>query len=201
MTKQQAEDWKTQWEARRKFFNEREDDTEDYYKSIVAPFLPFLRQAGVVLADCSFYGSGDSGDLTGFNLFNDRSVGNCWNQDRSIECLVPGTLTITSRSVVFNKETQKCEYQYTDTGLHRNYFGSKLEDPKTPVDVRRALEIALHHILDDANIDWYNNDGGGGRFQLEVTDTGCEIYLYIYNNVVTQETCIDIGEYKSRGGK
>lgn len=190
-------DFNSYWEARHKFYSSRSpDDQRDYYKSLFAEVVPYLRKEGITMAECDFYGSGDSGDYSSFILGKGPGP-HTYSSTKDVTCMVPRDLFVKKRRVVYNEDTQTCSYEWDNVIGYQTWTEKPEEEQPDSVSVDHILERALDCVLDDTNIDWYNNEGGGGTFRLNIEDDDFSIFLRVYQNEYTQHTCLVLGKEKT----
>ena len=55
-----------------------------------------------------------------------------------------------------------------------------------------AFESIVYDWLDATDVDWYNNEGGGGFFEISMTPQGCNVsYDVYYNEIVSHSAKAD----------
>jgi hypothetical protein len=162
--------WEEQWDAKWKFRRaQTEDSIEEYFTSVVSVLYPLLKTYNVVRVEADFYGGGDSGECQGIGIqFKDTEEKIMWNCKK--ECGdMPGTISIKSREVAID-DNFVCSWVYTET-------------EKTDT-LDSLVEDISHRLMVDSDIDWYNNEGGGGEFRITLQDDGTyKTSLWIWQNV------------------
>lgn len=114
--------------------------------------LPVLRDAGVVVVQLEFDGSGDSGML---------------DQPRCLDA-----------------EGQEVSLAGLTCTVPRGAMDGRLSSVNVPVE--EVIYEASERYLDSTDVDWYNNDGGYGHFEINVVagEFTCEV-----NVRYTESTC------------
>ena len=57
---------------------------------------------------------------------------------------------------------------------------------------KAAFESIVYDWLDTTDVDWYNNEGGGGFFEISMTPQGCNVsYDVYYNEIVSHSAKAD----------
>lgn len=53
-----------------------------------------------------------------------------------------------------------------------------------------AFESIVYEWLDTTDVDWYNNEGGGGFFEISMTPQGCNVSYDVYYNEMISNSAI-----------
>lgn len=126
------------------------------------PILHKMRTWGVKEARVEFYGGGDSGQI----------------EDVSFDKEVPAACTVKieeiKRNHVWVEETQSYVYEVVKDKVEKT--------------LEQALEHVTYELLEDAGIDWYNNEGGGGHLIIDLKGDEPGVNFHVYYNVIESHT-------------
>lgn len=125
--------------------------------------LTQLRTLGVSTVQVSFAGSGDSGTIEGV-----------YCQDAE------GREIVISQDVTFAWPETRQVFEPT-----QKKWVTVTEEENKPLD--KILEQLTYDALEDGGFDWYNNDGGQGRFNIDFTQSPPAITLEVGLNITTTE--------------
>jgi len=139
-------------------------------------FLAILRENKVQSIRVSFSGGGDSGDIDWVEFSTGVAEDSTENQQRLRDLNFEGWRTKAS----FNESLGR----YVD------------EQELVTMSLRQFVERLTYDALERSGLDWYNNDGGQGALDLEVTDSGeLSIELEVgINYVMTEPHSFNFGE-------
>lgn len=147
--------------------------------------------------EVTFQGGGDSGDINSPEFYNsagalyvDRIEPNWHNKPGGITAVeglntlfnhVPLPITLTT-----SRKRHKYEFT-TNGGTIIEYID---EDENTFKSVSEFIEDIVHTEAMDSDYDWYNNDGGGGTWELDLTTGERKFNMYIYEQ--REDTVLDV---------
>lgn len=122
--------------------------------------LATLRMLGAASALVEFSGSGDSGSIQDVVLHD--SNGNA--------------IDISQQMLLWPVETQH---------MQGNTWVKSVNKQLLPLE--KILERITYEALEDCQLDWYNNDGGQGVFEINLTTSPPEIRLDVGINTMSTE--------------
>ena len=139
--------------------------THDDYIASVKDMLSTLRVLQISKVEVEFSGSGDSG-----------SINDIWCDNQAVKLKEYKVRAITKLSYYDQKANDWVEtYVEKQTSLHD------------------ALETFTYEELSKTGIDWYNNDGGQGKLEIDFTDGEPRVDLNVSVNIVeTQDNYFDL---------
>lgn len=124
-----------------------------------------MKSYGVKAALVEFYGGGDCGQIENVNI----------EPDPPEMCRV----SVTEEKYIrdYNEETKQ--------------YDCRKENVTKLMTLEQALEALTYQALDETNVDWYNNEGGGGSLEIELSGDTPQIKFHVYYNVVESVTEVD----------
>lgn len=126
--------------------DERLERLQEYYDKLQPALLKALADAGVVSVEVHFYGSGDSGSIEDIH-FNYADPVNTKRANFN-ELKLPW---VKARSA-WNETTKTWDYLIDETNI----------------SVTDIIEDMVYTAAAESGVDWYNNEGGGGSWTLNM---------------------------------
>ena len=111
--------------------------------------LPVLRQHGIDKVTVSFNGEGDSGSIEDI-LYEPRG------NEEAVKALPVEHISTSS---------------FFDDGQWRRHATPEQST------LNEAIDALTYDYLEETNVDWYNNDGGGGEFTIDFRSQCIEAYI------------------------
>ena len=124
-----------------------------------------MKSYGVKVATVEFYGGGDSGQIEHIHI----------DPEPPEMCRVPVTQKKYVRNYNEETKTYDCRMEYQTERMTLN----------------NALEALTYQALDETGVDWYNNEGGGGSLEIELSGDSPEIKFNVFYNVIESVTEVD----------
>lgn len=138
----------------------------DTYKEF-EPIVLKMKAYGIESVTVCFYGGGDSGQIEEIS----------WHPKQPPPmCKIP--VTTVKRTSSWSEER--------GIYIHQEETGTE----QKPLE--QALEDLTYRLISDTGVDWYNNEGGGGEFSINLSkDRNPYIDFNVWYNVTETETGYD----------
>lgn len=125
-------------------------------------FMDAIHQNGISHVRAHFSGGGDSGAMEEINIYD--------KNDNIINEKIKGTVKIKINKSIFDPKTETWRNVYT----------------YEPVQLYKAIDRLIENALNQVEIDWYNNEGGGGDIKIDFKEENPIVSIYSYRYAETQ---------------
>ena len=141
----------------------------------------------VTRIEVTFQGAGDSGDINSPEYYNSAGavyverIDNRWHNQKGGIVAVPGLDTLFNHvelPITITTSRKRHKYEFTATGSKLTEYIET--DENTFKTVNEFIEDMVHTEAMDSGYDWYNNEGGGGSWELDLTTGERKFNMYIY---------------------
>lgn len=136
--------------------------------------------------EVTFQGAGDSGDINSPEYYNSAGalfvnrIDPNWHNVNTRPA-VEGLTTLFNHvelPITITTSRKRHKYEFTATGSKlTEYIETDEETFKT---VNEFIEDMVHTEAMDSGYDWYNNEGGGGTWELDLTTGERKFNMYVY---------------------
>lgn len=127
------------------------------------PVIRKMKTYGIKSAVVEFYGGGDSGCVDSIT-FDKEPPTAC-----KIEILKE------------NSSFEHCPVTNTYKTIHK-------EPTRSMKSLSDGLEDIVYEILEDTGVDWYNNEGGGGSLEIDLSLGKMTVDFNVFQNVIESVT-------------
>ena len=121
-----------------------------------------IHQNGISRIHAHFSGGGDSGAIESVDIYD--------KNDNIINEKIKGTVKIKKNKSIFDPKTE----------TWRNVYTYEL------VQLYEVIEGLVEKALDKVEIDWYNNEGGGGDIDIDFKEKNPIVQIYSCRFAETQ---------------
>lgn len=119
-------------------------------------FLDMIKQNGIVRIEARFNGGGDSGSMDEVNIYD--------KNNQLIDPKNRGRVEIKKNKSIFDPKTETWKQILTYEA----------------VEIDQAIEGLMEKALDQVDLDWYNNEGGGGDITIDFNEKNPEVNIYAF---------------------
>jgi len=119
-------------------------------------FLDMIKQNGIVLIEAEFHGGGDSGSMDEVHIYD--------KNNQLIDPKNRGRVDIKKNKSIFDPKTETWKQILTYEA----------------VEIDQAIEGLMENALNQVDIDWYNNEGGGGKITIDFNEKNPVAHIFAY---------------------